>query len=210
MKKEFSYYRFKWTAFFIAILIIGFTVAGYLSSRQNYSGEKEPEPALPNPQVHQDGFISNRSFARLIEANLQELGLLKDVAFQGGEDGDFNITATIKSLSALTSIAEELKPYQSFLNGLNGENLRINGHLSENERGNGMITVDTIVYSGHTIPASAVTPYLEKYTSLNDLVDVPFHEITIDQSGITFADQIPAFIQTAFDNPDADPALRRE
>ncbi len=210
MKKEFSYYQFKWTAFFIAILIIGFTVAGYLSSRKDSNSEIVPSPTPAVPQVQQNGFISNHSFAQLIEANLQELELLENVSFQGGEDGDFNITATITSLSTLAAVADELKPYQSFLGGLKGKNVRINGHLSENELGNGMLTVHTIVYSGHTIPAAAVTPYLEKYTSLNDLVDVPFHEITINQSGITFADQIPAFIQTAFDNPDEDQALFRE
>ncbi len=209
MKNEPRYYQFKWLAFFLVILIIGFTVAGYLSTRNPSAEEPLPEAKNPTPGAN-DQFISSQSFSQLIDASMKELELLENISFEGENNGHFSIHATVADLSNLYAIANETKPYKAILNTFEGRNVSINGHLSKNDQGNGTFTIDTITYSGQKIPATAITPYIEKYTSLNDLVDAPYEEITITPDGISFLSQVPAFIQTVFDNQDPARALHPE
>ncbi len=198
MKKTFSYYKIKWTAFTITILVLGFGLAAIYLMRRPQNTTQEQSPANENAQEAETaGFYTNEAFSSLIEENLKELGFSSNLSFVGREEGQFTLSGTLADPSRLSAICTDLKPFESLLSALKGETVTINGHLGEQENGNGQWVADTITFSGYSMSAAAATPYIEEYTGLNDLIAVPYDDIAIDQNGITFHNAIPASIQTA-------------
>ena len=196
MKHSSRYRTLKWSAFFLTVILlsIGF-VSVYLLNKA-----EPPAPLAPNntlPTQNKSGELSNEEFASLIEENLSELGFIKDITFKGSEEGTFTITGTISNPDRLITLCKELKPYALILNAFKGTEVSIHGHLGADENGNGQFISDTITCAGLNSPAGIATTYIEEYTGLNDLFEVPIEEISITQDGISFSSALPTFIQTA-------------
>ncbi len=196
MKKSWNYYKIKWTAFFATALILGLGLTILYMAR--------PQRTVPAPQnleqEHQEqpqkGYYSNTAFSRLIENNLAELGFIKDLDFSGESEGYFTLSGTLSDPKRLTAVCPDLAPFGMLLGVLKGESVTLNGHLGENENGSGCFVVDTLTFSGHTIPAGIATTYIDEYTTLNDLLEVPVSQIALSEDGITFQ-ELPAAIQIA-------------
>ncbi len=196
MKKSWNYYKIKWTAFFVTafILTLGLT-ALYMARPQKTAPDAQPsqEEESGNGQA---GHYSNTAFGSLIEENLSELAFIKEIQFSGGDEGYFTITGTLSDPKRLTAVCPELEPFSMLLSVLKGESVTISGHIGEDDEGNGCFVADTITFSGHTLPAGIATTYIEEYTGLNDLLEVPVEQIALNEEGITFR-EIPTAIQIA-------------
>lgn len=200
MKKTCNYYKIKWTAFFITVLVLGIGLTAiYLSRPQTEVPQTENEYTKP-PMQNSVGHYTNEAFAGLIEENLTELGFIKDIGFNGKSEGQFTLTGTLSAPDRLLAICTDLKPFSTLLNALKGEKVTVKGHIGENDNGNGCFVTDTITFSGYTLPAAVATSYIEEYTGLNDLLEVPISQISLTESGITFAQELPTAIQTALYN----------
>lgn len=203
MRESNNYYRIKWGSFFATVLILGVGILGAMLLRR---GSPAPESLPPQEESEiqgQSGHYTNTAFGQLIEQNLSELGFIEELAFEGKNEGRFSLTGTLSNPARLTAICPDLKSADMVLNSLKGKQITINGHLGENENGNGQFVTDTITFSGLTIPAGIATEYIEQYTSLNSLLEVPMHQININETGVSFSNEIPTAIQIASYNPQA-------
>ena len=203
MKNRTNYFKIKWGSFLLTFILlsIGVAVALFLSP-QNTSDE-ESKLNVQEPITVQSGFYSNEDFARLIETNLSELGFIDELMFEGEDEGRFIISGTLCNPSRLSTLCPELSPLSPILNTLKNKRISIQGHLGENEEGYGKFISDTISFSGYTIPAGVATDYIEEYTGLNDLLEVPINEIELNHLGIKFKAALPAAIQIASYSPQA-------
>lgn len=197
MKHTWNYYKIKWTSFFITFAILGTGLAIILIMGRQSEEPGQEAPLEPLPATPSAGHYSNEDFSRLMDENLKELGFLTDIAFQGTGEGSFTIKGTLKDAGRLMAACPELKVYTVLLRALEGETLMMEGHLGEAEDGTGQIIADTLTFADYHISAGEATPYIEQYTTINELFAVPLREITLDESGITFEGELPAFIQTA-------------
>lgn len=209
MKNRTNYFKIKWGSFLLtfALLSLGILFALLLSPQT--TTPEEPELNVQEPLNVPSGFYSNASFAQLMEANLSELGFINEMTFEGTNDGQFIISGVLCEPTRLSALCPELSPLAPMLNTLKDQRISIQGHLGENEAGYGKFISDTITFSGYTIPAGIATEYIEEYTGLNDLLEVPFREIELSDLGIQFEAEIPAAIQIASRNP-ALPSLSEE
>lgn len=198
MKKSWNYYKVKWTAFFITVLVLGLGLTAlYMARPQSEETPiKESAPSESNPE-NITGHYSNETFGNLIENTLSELNFIEEISFSGKSEGLFSISGTFSNPNRLVAVCPELEPYKIFLNALKGESVTIDGHIGENSEGSGRFIADTITFSGHTLPAGIATSYIDEYTGLNDLLEVPINQITLTESGITFTQEIPTAIQIA-------------
>lgn len=196
MKKAWNYYKIKWTSFFVTALILamGLTTL-YLMRPQNEAPSTIPDEPTELPD-NRTGHYSNQAFGKLIEENLSELGFIKKIAFSGESEGHYAISGTLSDPKRLTAVCKELEPFEMILGVLKGESVTVKGHIGEGEDGNGRFVVDTVTFSGHTLPAGIATSYIDEYTALNDLLEVPVSQISLSESGITFQ-EIPTAIQIA-------------
>ncbi len=196
MKKAWNYYKIKWTSFFVTALILamGLTTL-YMMRPQSEAPAPTPDDEVKIPH-NPSGHYSNQVFSRLIEDNLSELGFIKEIAFSGESEGHYAISGTLSDPKRLTAVCKELEPFEMLLGVLKGENVTVKGHIGEGEDGNGRFVVDTVTFSGHTLPAGIATSYIDEYTALNDLLEVPVSQIALSESGITFQ-EIPTAIQIA-------------
>lgn len=199
MKKQTNYYKIKWTAFFLTVsaLIIG--LAGiWINGQQIFQNPDPEKPSEQKPIIQNSaGHYSNQAFSDLLERNLSELGFLSEIQFQGKDEGHFSLKGTLSNPDRLAAACPELSVYKSLLSALKDEEITIQGHLAEGEDGTAKIITDTLSFSGYTLPAGAATPYIEQYTNVNDLFDVPYDQITLSKDGVTFLQDLPTFIQTA-------------
>ncbi|MBQ8894028.1 MAG: hypothetical protein IJ043_06415 [Clostridia bacterium] len=201
MKKTWSYYKVKWTAFFITVFILGMGLTVlYMMRPQSTQGELSEQTPQDTSIENSAGYYSNEAFSSLIEDNLSELGFLDEISFQGEDEGKFILKGQLSEPDRLIAICNELEPYSALLSALKNETLTVKGHVGENDRGNGCFIADTITFSGYTLPAAAATPYIDEYTGLNDLLEVPFDQISLSEKGISFKESIPTVIQTALYN----------
>ncbi len=204
MKNSNKYYKIKWGSFFATVLILAAGVLSAMILRTGVSSPETPPQQQTEPNVEdQNGHYTNADFGHLIEDNLSDLGFIGDLTFKGKSEGRFSITGTLTNPSRLTAICPELQDLDTVLNSLKGKQITINGHLGEDEAGYGQFVSDTIGFSGLTLPAGIATTYIEQYTSLNSLLEVPIHQIKIDEDGVYFIDEIPTAIQIASYNPSA-------
>ena len=111
------------------------------------------------------------------------------------------LQATLSNPHRFITICEEAAPYEDLLKAINGETVTINGHIGENESGNGCFITDSITFAGYTLPASFATPYIDQYTGLNALLEVPIDQIVLNETGVTFQKELPPFIRTASYTP---------
>ncbi len=195
MKKQTNYYKIKWSSFFITVaaLAIGLLIVFFITpQKQINTPETTPNDLTAHPD--QQGYYTNAAFSRLIEENLSELGFIEELEFQGQEEGQFTISGILSHPERLSAICTDLKPFEGLLKALQDETVSIKGHLGENDAGNGCFVSDTITFSGYTLPAGSATDYIEEYTGLNDLLEVPFHQICMDETGVLFQEEIPAAI----------------
>lgn len=196
MKHSAHYRKLKWTAFFLTVALLSSAfIIVYLSEKPQSTPIQNDESNLQIEPLH--GSLSNESFAALIEENLSELNFMKEITFQGTEEGQFLIAGTFSNPSRLVAICKDLKPFEAILNTLKGSSVSITGHLGADENGNGRFISDIITCSGFKVPAGIATDYIDQYTGLNDLLEVPVEEISISEEGITFSEELPDFIQTA-------------
>ena len=204
MKTSNKYYKIKWSSFFATVLILGIGILGAFAIRSKEYSPKAPiqQPTEPQPQAA-TGHYTNADFGLLIEENLSDLGFIEALTFKGKSEGRFSITGTLSNPGRLAAISPDLQAMESVLNSLKGKQITINGHLGESEAGYGQIVSDTISFSGLTIPAGIATEYIEQYTSLNSLLEVPIHQIVINEEGVRFIDEIPTAIQIASYNQQA-------
>ena len=204
MKTSNNYYKIKWGSFFATVLILGVGILIAFAIRSKNYSEKTPirQQTEPQPQTA-SGQYTNADFGRLIEENLSDLGFIEMLTFNGKSDGGFAITGTLSNPGRLAAICPDLQAMESVLNSLKGKQITINGHLGESEAGCGQFVSDTISFSGLTIPAGIATEYIEQYTSLNSLLEVPIHQIEMDENGVRFIDEIPTAIQIASYNQQA-------
>ncbi len=195
MKKSWNYYKIKWTAFFVTVFILGLGLTALYMARPQKTA---PTPQLPQQDLTEDraGHYSNTAFGALIEKNLSELAFIKEICFSGKDEGHFAITGTLSDPKRLAAVCPELAPFSMLLNVLKGESVTINGHIGEDDEGNGCFVADTITFSGHTLPAGVATDYIEEYTGLNDLLEVPVGHIALNEEGITFK-EVPTAIRIA-------------
>ncbi len=202
MKNPNRYYKIKWGSFFATVIILGAGVFGAMMLRGGYSSPENPpeQQAEPKPESN-NGHYSNADFGHLIEENLSDLGFIEDLTFKGKSEGRFSITGTLSNPSRLTAICPDLQSIDSILSSLKGERITINGHLGESDTGNGQFVSDTVAFSGLTLPAGIATNYIDQYTSLNSLLEVPIHQIEMNENGVYFNDEIPTAIQIASYNP---------
>lgn len=196
MKKTSKQHIIKWPIILFLILTLGLLIYGILFIELLPSSEKEGDYHSQAPQS-EEGTISNEAFSKLIESNLSELGFVENISFSGKEDGYFGIQGTLKSPERLLALNTELQSLEVLLNALKGETITIDGHLGKNEIGNGCFITDTITFSGYTLPAGIGTEYIEKYTGLNQLLAVPFEEISFTKNGVSFENGLPEIIQIA-------------
>lgn len=197
MKNKTNYFKIKWGSFLLTFLLLslGIVAAFFLTPRNNPT--EAPTPTIEDSISTQLGRFSNETFAQLIEENLSELGFINKITFEGEDEGRFMLGGTLCDPARLSALCPELAPFETMLNALKNEEISIYGHLGENEAGYGKFITDTIQFSGYTIPAGVATEYIEEYTGLNDLLEVPFDEIEINRLGVQFKAEIPASIQTA-------------
>ena len=209
MKNIINYFKIKWGSFLLTFILLslGIIVALFLTPKN--SVPEEPELNVQEPLNVQSGFYSNEAFAQLMESNLSELGFINKMTFEGTDEGQFKISGILCEPSRLSTLCPELSPLSPILNTLKDQRISIQGHLGENEAGYGKFISDTITFSGYTVPAGIATEYIEEYTGLNDLLEVPFREIELSNLGIKFEAEIPAAIQTASRTP-AEPSLSEE
>lgn len=193
-----NYRKIKWTSLSITLLILLsglFTL--YLLGKQP-SLEPTPQPAQPDWIESSAGHYTNEDFSHLLENSLSSFNFLKNIQFKGLVDGHFILSGTLSEPKHLIALCPELASFESLLTSLKDEPISIHGHLGETAEGNGRFIADTITFSGYTFPAGTITPYIEQYTAINDLLEVPLEEITVDSKGITFQKELPASInQTA-------------
>lgn len=197
MKQNWTYYKIKWTAFFITLGILGAGFAALLILGKPFGGDpaapiKEQAPLSPTA-----GHYTNEDFSKLLAENLKDLDFLRDISFEGEGEGTFLLKGTLKDADRLMAACPELKVYKILIQALEGEALMMRGHLGEKEDGNGRIIADTLTFADYHISAGEATHYIEQYTAVNDLFAVPFREISLGKEGITFAGELPAFIRTA-------------
>lgn len=196
MKHNWNYYRIKWTAFFVTIFILAVGLTSiYMARPQKPLAEKEQSPQQPISE-QQAGHYSNTAFGALIEENLSELDFIKGIDFNGKDEGFFSISGTLSNPKRLAALCPELEPFGLFLTVLKDKSVTINGHLGANEEGKGCFIADTVTFSGQTLPAGIATTYIEKYTGLNELLDVPVEQIALTEEGVTFR-ELPTAIQIA-------------
>lgn len=201
MKNNTSYFKIKWGSFIWTFILLSFGIAVALFLSPQSSPTEEPELHVQEPLSTPSGFYTNEDFAYLIETNLSELGFINNLSFEGKDEGGFIISGTLCNPSRLSALCPELSPFSSILNTLKDEQISIQGHLGENDAGYGKFISDTIRFSGYSIPAGVATEYIEEYTGLNDLLEVPINEIELNHLGITFKSELPAAIQIASRTP---------
>lgn len=200
MKRSWNYYKVKWTAFFATVLILGLGLTTlYIMRPQQESSMPDPLPPS-NSAEENAGYYSNEAFSQLIEENLSEFGFLKSIVFKGTGEGNFTLQGVLASPDRLIAVCSALKPYSTLLNALKNESILVKGHIGENELGNGCFVTDTITFSSYTLPAAIATSYIDEYTGLNDLLEVPIQQIDLSEAGITFREELPAVIQIALYN----------
>lgn len=200
MKKSCNYYKIKWTAFFITVLVLGIGLTAiYISRPQTEPPQTENQQTKP-PVQNSAGHYTNEAFGNLIEENLTELGFIKNIGFSGKSEGQFTLTGTLSAPERLVAVCPELKSFSVLLNALKGEKVTVKGHIGEDDGGNGCFVTDTITFSGYTLPAAVATSYIEEYTGLNDLLEVPINQISLTEDGITFKQELPTAIQIALYN----------
>ncbi len=197
MKKRTNYFKIKWGSFLLTFILLGLGIIAALLLSPKDTVTKEPELNVQEPLNVQSGFYTNEDFAQLMEANLSELGFINEMTFEGTDEGRFIISGTLCDPSRLSALCPELSALSPILNTLKNKRVSIQGHLGENEAGYGKFISDTISFSGYTIPAGVATEYIEEYTGLNDLLEVPMNEIELNHLGIKFKAEIPAAIQIA-------------
>ena len=197
MKNKTNYFKIKWGSFLLTFLLLSLgIIAAFLLTPKNSTTEA-PTPIVENSPSTQLGHFSNETFAQLIEENLSELGFINEITFEGEDEGRFILSGTLCNPARLSALCPELAPFEAMLNALKNEEISIYGHLGENEAGYGKFITDTIQFSGYTIPAGVATEYIEEYTGLNDLLEVPFDDIEINRLGVQFKSELPLSIQTA-------------
>lgn len=197
MKKETNYLKIKWGSFFLTFFLLGIGISAALFLVPQEKPSEQPTPSLQAPQLNNDGHYTNEDFSLLMQDNLSELDIIDNLTFEGLDEGNFRISGILSEPSRLAALCNELAPFSSILNSLKNQEISINGHLGENENGYGQFISDTITFSGYTIPAGIATKYIDQYTGLNDLLEVPIREIEINRSGIQFNNELPAAIQIA-------------
>ncbi len=198
MKQAWNYRKIKWTAFFVTVTVLGIGLTAIYLSRQQPPAEPTPEYSENDSGIkNAAGFYSNEAFGELIEENLSELGFFSGITFKGENEGQYTISGTLSNPERLIAINSQFKSFSSLINALKDETIKIKGHVGENENGNGCFVTDTITFTGYTLPAGAATSYIEEYTCLNDLLEVPIHQINVSAQGITFKEEVPTVIQTA-------------
>lgn len=205
MKKSFSYYKIKWTAFFLTVLVLVLGLSGiYLTRREP---AQAPQPQTDQPEIHNPvestGYYTNEAFSKLIENNLSELGFLSNIQFEGEDEGRFKVSGTLSDPARLTAACPDLKPFEKLLSALKGESIVLRGHVGESADGNGQFIADTITFSDYTLSAAVATPYIDEYTGLNDLLAVPYSQISVSESGVTFQEELPAAIQIVSNNAES-------
>ena len=182
------------TLFFFAVIIVFLIVGWQISKRPAQPQTQQPqENNISNTQ----GTFSNADFSMLIEDNLAALGFVNNIRFQGKGEGQFSVSGTFCDPARLTAVCSDLKPFEAVLTTLKDETITINGHLGQNEQGKGCFVADTITFSGITVPAGIATAYIDQFTALNDLLDVPYEQIVVSENGIRFSQKLPGVIQTA-------------
>lgn len=198
MKNETNYFKIKWSSFFLTFILLGLGIGAalFFIPQETPAESKEP-PLTQSKENFSAGYYTNTDFSSLMQENLSELNFIENLSFEGLDEGRFKISGTLSNPSRLASLCTELAPFSSLLNSLKGQEISINGHLGESENGNGQFVSDTITFSGYTIPAGIATKYIDQYTGLNDLLEVPIREIEINSSGIRFQSELPVAIQIA-------------
>ena len=198
MKKQSSYHKIKWISFSLTAAMLTASIIIVFLLYPKESNSATPEVLRPTTQKETaTGHYTNAAFGSLMEETLSDLNFIEDLQFNGQEDGQFSIRCKLSSAGNLTAVFADLKPYEAILNTLKGEQIEIKGHLGEKETGKAQLIVDAITFADYSIPASSATTYIEKYTSLNDLFEVPIEQISIDENGIYFSQEVPDAIRIA-------------
>jgi hypothetical protein len=197
MKKSSNYYKIKWGSFFATALILTCGILIALLLQPKTATPQQPQEKQLQENNSTKGHYSNASFSKLIEETLSEYGFIDTISFEGKTDGRFSLSGTLSNPERLAAVCPDLKSAASVLSSLKGKKITINGHLGENERGYGQFVSDTISFSGLTLPAGIATNYIEQYTTLNALLEVPIQQISINEEGVHFANELPAVIQIA-------------
>ncbi len=197
MKYPSSYYKIKWTAFFLTAFILasGFMILSFLNP--NSISENETTKSNAPKAEARSGYFSNESFGQLIENTLNPYEFAENIHFRGCGEGSYCITADLKDAQRLVALCRPLRPYSAFLEALEGNTIEVLGHIGESESGNGCFIADTIKISDISIPAGITSDYIEEYSALNQLLEVPYKQITLNEDGITFSGALPEIIRIA-------------
>lgn len=209
MKNTTNYFKIKWGSFLFTFFLLGLGVMAALFLSPKRIAPEEPELNVQEPLNVQSGFYTNEAFAQLMEANLSELGFINEMTFKGSNEGRFTISGVLCEPTRLATLCPDLSPFSALLKTLKDQRISIQGHLGENEAGYGKFISDTISFSGYTIPAGIATEYIEEYTGLNDLLEVPMSEIELTDLGIKFKAELPSVIRIASHIP-AEPSPSEE
>ncbi len=123
MKKQISYYKIKWTAFFLTTtaLLIGLTII-WLNGRHTESTTPSEKQPIQSPIIdHTAGHYSNQAFSHLLEGNLSELGFLSQIQFEGKEEGHFSVSGVLSNPDRLAAACPDLSAFESLLTALKYE-----------------------------------------------------------------------------------------
>ena len=195
MKKRFNYYSIKWIAFFLTVVILGFSTAGIYLQRLHLNKTARPTPPESKDPTRYSQKLSNQEIGTLVENKLNPLKFMDDIQFKGSADGFFTITAKLSKPENILAINGAFNGFEDLLSSLKGERFVLKGHIGETEEGAGKFVADTFSFSGYTIPAGPITSFIESYTNLNELVNVPYNQIMISESGISYEKDLPETIQ---------------
>ena len=196
MKSIKNHKKFKWRSLLITFLIlgIGLSIMIALYEPPAESNTVLPETAEPSTQPAN---YSPELFSELILAELNEMKFANRMSFVSHDDGFFTISGTFTDTDALIERFKAFAPYNDILIPLEQESFFIRGHIGENERGTGRFIIDQFTLGSAIFPAGYTTEFIEQNTDLNDYLDAPIEDITLNASGVLFRNALPRIIQIA-------------
>lgn len=196
MKLIKNHKKFKWRSLLITFLILGIGLSIMIALYEPPTETSTPLPEKTEPSTQFTSY-SPELFSELILSVLADMKFAEKMTFFSHDDGFFTISGVFTDTDALLDHFKSFKPYNDILIPLEQESFFIRGHVGENEHGTGRFIIDQFTLGSAVFPAGYATEFIEQNTDLNDYLDAPIEEITLNASGVSFLNTPPRIIQIA-------------